>query len=208
MDQFLTAFVLSFGAMFPIINPIGHAPMYYAMTQDDSPRYRHHMALKTAIYTFIILLLSLLLGNAVLRFFGITIDDLRIAGGLLVARTAWNMLGNESKMTDAEHAAAADKEDVSLTPMATPILSGPGAMSLALGLLSYGAKPLDYLGYIGGFVAIAVLTWACLRYSEYMMKVVSVNGIGALNRILGLMILAIGVALIAQGIKDLLPPHS
>jgi MarC family membrane protein len=131
LNEFMTALGISVGAMFPIINPVGHAPMFYSMTQDDTPAFRRRMASKTSLYTFLILLVSLLLGNTILRFFGITIDDLRIAGGLLVARTAWNMLGNSSRVTQAEHEAAVDKEDISLTPMATPILSGPGAMSLA-----------------------------------------------------------------------------
>ena len=99
LNEFLTALGISVGAMFPIINPVGHAPMFYAMTQDDTPAFRRRMASKTSLYTFLILLVSLLLGNTILRFFGITIDDLRIAGGLLVARTAWNMLGNASRVT-------------------------------------------------------------------------------------------------------------
>jgi multiple antibiotic resistance protein len=142
--------------------------------------------------------------EAILRFFGITIDDLRIAGGLLVARTAWNMLGNSSRVTQAEHEAGVDKEEISLTPMATPILSGPGAMSLAIGLLSYGATPLAVAGYIAGFLVIGLMTWICLRYAEDLVRLISVNGVGALNRILGLLILAIGVALVAQGVKSVL----
>jgi multiple antibiotic resistance protein len=70
----------------------------------------------------------------VLDFFGITLDDLRIAGGLLVAHAAWGMLNNQSCMTIDEHKAAADKTDISLTPTATPILAGPGSMSLAIGM--------------------------------------------------------------------------
>jgi MarC family membrane protein len=207
LNEFITALGISVGAMFPIINPVGHAPIFYAMTQDDTPAFRRRMASKTSLYTFLILLVSLLLGNTILRFFGITIDDLRIAGGLLVARTAWNMLGNASRVTQAEHEAAVDKEDISLTPMATPILSGPGAMSLAIGLLSYGATSLAVAGYIAGFLVIGLMTWICLRYAEDLVRLISVNGVGALNRILGLLILAIGVALVAQGVKSMLLPR-
>ena len=205
VNEFLTALGVSVAAMFPIINPVGHAPMFYAMTLRDTPVFRRRMALKSSLYTFLILLVSLLLGNTILRFFGITIDDLRIAGGLLVARTAWNMLGNSSRVTQAEHEAAVDKEDISLTPMATPILGGPGAMSLAIGLLGYGATPTAIAGYVAGFLAIGLMTWICLRYAEDLVRLISVNGVGALNRILGLLILAIGVALVSQGVKSMLP---
>lgn len=201
-QEYLIAVSLSFMAMFPIINPVGHAPMFYGMTIDDSPGFRRRQAFKSSLYVFIILFVSLVLGNNILRFFSITIDDLRIAGGLLVAHSAWNMLNNKERVTPAEGEAAMDKDDISLTPMATPILAGPGAMSLAIGLLSYGRSWIQYGGYITGCFLIAALTWVCLRYSDSLVKVITVNAMGAINRILGFLILAIGVDLMVTGIKN------
>ncbi|MEO6846540.1 MAG: MarC family protein [Chthoniobacterales bacterium] len=200
--QFFIALTLCVGAMFPIINPVGHAPMFYMMTKVDTAAFRHRQALKTSLYVFLILFISMVAGSHILNFFGVTLADLRIAGGILIARAAWKMLGNSSRLTDAESDAAADKEDVSLTPMATPILSGPGAMSLAVGMLSYGHMPIDYLGYIVGFFIIGVTTWVCLYYSEGIVRILGINGTGALNRVLGFLILAIGVNLMVHGIKD------
>jgi len=208
LNEFFTAFSLSMAAMFPIINPIGHAPMFYAMTKDDSPNFRRQMATKTALYTFLILLISLLAGDYILEFFGVTLDDLRIAGGIMIAHAAWGMLNNNSRVTVAEHSAAVDKEDVSLTPMATPILSGPGAISLAIGLISYGHTVTAYTGYIAGFFAIGLITLISMRYADQLVKIVSPNGIGALNRILGFFILAIGVNLIVDGIKNIFINHT
>jgi len=208
LQDFLTACGISVVAMFPIINPIGHAPMFYMMTENDEARFRHQQALKTSIYTFLILFISLVLGEYILWFFDISLDDLRIAGGLLVARTAWNMLSNTPKVTPSEQDAADVKHDISLTPMATPILSGPGAMSLAMGMLSYGRAPAQYGGYIFGFALIGLMTWICLRYSDILVRVISVNALGAMNRILGFFILAIGVNLIVDGVKHLFFPHS
>lgn len=206
MHEFATAFGLSFAAMFPMLNPIGHAPMFYALTESDSAGYRHRQALKASVYCVLILVISLLAGHYILEFFGITLDDLRIAGGILVGRTAWAMLGNDSRVTKVEHEAAQDKDDISLTPMATPILSGPGAMSLAVGLISYGRTPLAYGGYLTGFVALGVLTWVCLRWSDTLVRSISVNTIGAMNRILGFLILAIGVDLVVKGVRGSLLP--
>lgn len=206
MNEFWTALCLSVAAMFPIINPIGHAPMFYAMTRDDSPGFRHRIALKTAIYTFLILVISLIAGDYILRFFGVSLDDLRIAGGIMIARAAWGMLNNDSRVTVDEHSAAQDKEDISLTPMATPILSGPGAMSLAIGLISYGRSPVAYAGYISGFLCIGILTLVSLRYADQLVRFISPNGVGALNRILGFFILAIGVNLIIDGLKNTFVP--
>ncbi len=207
LSEFLTACSVAVVAMFPIINPIGHAPMFYMMTEDDAPAFRRLQALKTSIYTFLILMVSLLLGEYILRFFAISIDDLRIAGGLLVARTAWNMLSNAPKVSPAEKEAADSKKDISLTPMATPILSGPGAMSLAMGLSAYGHNSVQYGGYIFGFALIGLMTWFCLRYAEVLVRYVSVNAIGAMNRILGFFILAIGVNMIINGVKHIFLPN-
>ncbi|MDX2081964.1 MAG: MarC family protein [Terrimicrobiaceae bacterium] len=205
MPDLLHSAIVSFVAMFPIINPIGHAPMFFGMTAESSSAHRRAMSVKIGIYVFLILTVTLLFGNLLLKFFGVDMDDLRIAGGLLVAHAGWVMLGNQSRVTPQEHQAASEKEDISLTPMAMPILAGPGAMSLALGLAGYGRAVHDYAGYILGFAAMGLLTWASFRWSENMVRVLNVNAVGALNRILGLFILAIGVHMIIRGVQDVWP---
>lgn len=200
--DFWQAFGFCVAAMFPIVNPIGHAPMFYAMTDGDTDAFRRTMAWKSAMYSTLILIASLFLGRHLLAFFGISLDDLRIAGGLLVAATAWGMLRNSSKVTPAEHEAACDKEDISLTPLATPILSGPGAMSLAIGLISFGSTPMDFLGYVGGFIAIGLMIWLSFLFAGPLVRLLGVNGAGALNRILGFFIMAIGVDLMVEGLKN------
>lgn len=205
MLDFLHSIAVAFIAMFPIINPVGHAPMFYGMASDETPAHRRRMAAKIGLYVFLILAITLLFGNLLLRFFDVTIDDLRIAGGLLVAHSGWGMIGNQSRVTPQENAAAEAKEDISLTPMAMPILAGPGAMSLALGLAVYGRTVPHYAGYLAGFAAIGVLTWLSFRWSDAMVRVLSVNAVGALNRVLGLFILAIGVNMITRGVQDVWP---
>ena len=140
------------------------------------------------------------------RFFGITLDDLRIAGGLLVAHTAWGMLNNQSRVTNERALpAAADKTDMArLTPMATPILAGPGSMSLAIGMSTYGSSWMNYCGYLLGFTVIGLITWASFLSAERLVRFLGVNGAGALNRILGLFILAIAVNLVLTGIRNIL----
>lgn len=201
MGSFVTAFALSFGAMFPLLNPLGHAPMFSVLTRNASPQFRHAQALKTSVYSVVILVVALLLGSDILRFFGIDLNDLRIAGGLLVGRTAWGMLGNQSRITADEHEAAQESDDIALTPMATPVLSGPGAMSLAVGLVAYGRTPLDYAGYLTGFLALGLITWICLRWADVLVRILSPNTIGAINRLLGLLILAIGIDLMVEGMR-------
>ena len=201
--EFLSAAGISVAVIFPIVNPVGHAPMFFAMTAEDSPEFRKSQAAKISLWVTAILAVSLLLGKWVLEFFGITLDDLRIAGGLLVAHAAWGMLNNQSRMTLDEHKAAVDKTDIALTPMATPILAGPGAMSLAIGMSTYGATWLNHAGYLFGFVVIGLITWVSFLSADRLVRVLGVNGAGALNRVLGLFILAIAVNLMLTGVKNL-----
>lgn len=140
-----------------------------------------------------------------LDFFGMTLDDLRIARGLLVAHAVWGMLNNESRVTLDEHAAAADKTDIALTPMATPILAGPGSMSLAVRMSNYGSTWTNCGGYLLGFALIGLITWISFIFAERLVRLLGVNGAGALNRILGLFILAIAVNLMASGVKNIFP---
>ena len=202
--EFLYAVGISVVAMFPIVNPVGHAPMFFAMTANEPSEVRQAQALKTSLWVITILATSLLLGRWVLDFFGITLDDLRIAGGLLVAHTAWGMLNNQSRMTNDEHAAAADKTDIALTPMATPILAGPGSMSLAIGMSTYGSSWMNYGGYLLGFAVIGLIIWTSFLSAERLVRFLGVNGAGALNRMLGLFILAIAVNLVLTGIRNIL----
>src|SRR3990167_9811499 len=201
---FAHAFLLSLGAMVPIINPLGHAPMFYMMTINDTIDERRRVARRTSLYVFLILIVSLLTGQYILHFFGVTINDIRMGGGLIVAAAAWKMLGNVTRLTDSEESAAMEKADITLTPMATPILAGPGAMSLAIGLSSYGHSPIHYAGYIAGFAALALITVICFYSSDYLAKYLGDNAIGAINRILGFLILAIGVDLMITGLKNTL----
>lgn len=199
-QEFFTALSISVGAMFPIINPIGHAPMFFAMTENNSPDFRRWIAIKTSIYVVIILAIALLAGKPILAFFGVNLNDMRIAGGLLIARAAWYMMSNTSRVTVAENEAAKDKVDISLSPFATPILAGPGAMSLAIGLTSYGQTPFAYAGYVAGFIVVGLITLVSLYFADRLVAFMHPNAIGSLNRILGFFILAIGVNLMIDGL--------
>ncbi|MFI0348228.1 MAG: MarC family protein [Chthoniobacterales bacterium] len=202
MHLFFYSFFLSLGAMFPIVNPIGQAPFFYIMTVSNSAEERHKLSLRIAFYVFLILTISLVTGEYILKIFGVTLNDIRIGGGLLVASIAWKMLGNSPSITEKEHSAAMDKEDIALTPMATPILAGPGAMTFAIGLASFGATPVNYAGYIAGFFVISLITVITFYFSDYLVKCLGHNALGSLNRILGFLILAIGVDLMVTGIKN------
>src|ERR1700692_4736591 len=152
----------TFLALFPIVNPLGGIPLFFSLTADFPPEERRHTALKTALYVVGILVVFMLFGRFVLNFFGISLPVLKIAGGLIVANTAWGMVTGSSRMTSAESSEALTKEDISLTPMAMPMLSGPGSIGVVMGLAATADHFLSYLGMVIGIVALGLTVYLLL----------------------------------------------
>jgi multiple antibiotic resistance protein len=189
----------TFAALFPIANPIGAIPIFYSLTARDTPKYRLQQARKTTINVFIILVLFFLIGKLILGFFGISLGVLRIAGGLIVAHTAWEMVTARQRLTTKEHEEAVDKEDISFTPMAVPMISGPGAIGVIIGFSTRSHLWSEYLGCSLGILLFSVVLYLCLILGEPLIEKFGTTGMGALNRVLGFLILAIAVQLITEG---------
>ncbi len=203
MTPILTYAVGTFIALFPIANPVGAVPVFYSLTGSDSRSDRRQQARRTALNVVLILAVFLIAGRTVLHFFGISLDVLRIAGGLLVAHAAWEMVTSKHRLTDSEHQAGMEKEDVSFTPMAIPLIAGPGSIGVVIGLAT---KMTQWSDYLGGFIGIALfgsLLYLCLALGEKLLSLLGQNGFGALNRVFGFFILAIAVQLIADGVISL-----
>jgi len=197
-----SAAIATFLALFPIVNPFGAIPIFFSLTGDFLPAERKQTALKTAIYVIIILVVFLFFGRFVLILFGISLPVLRIAGGLIVANTAWSMVTGNSRMTAAESNEASTKEDISLTPMAMPMLSGPGSIGVVMGL-SADAGTVSYVGIVIGIVALGFVVYLFLRLGGPLVKRLGPGAAGAINRIFGFLLLAIAVQLVCDGIADL-----
>jgi multiple antibiotic resistance protein len=197
-----TAATATFLALFPIVNPLGGVPMFFSLTSGYSVAERRHTALKTGLYVIAILIVFMLFGRFVLNFFGISLPVLKIAGGLIVANTAWGMVTGSSRMTVAEHNEAETKEDISLTPMAMPLLSGPGSIGVVMGLAAHADHFLAYVGMMIGIVALGLSCYLCLRLGGPFVKRLGPSAMGAINRIFGFLILAIAVQLVWNGMAD------
>jgi multiple antibiotic resistance protein len=198
-----SAAVATFLALFPIVNPFGGIPIFFALTEDLAPADRTRTALKTSVYVITILVVFLFFGRFVLILFGISLPVLKIAGGLIVANTAWRMVTGDSRMTAAESQEAATKEDISLTPMAMPMLSGPGSIGVVMGLAADANSLFAYVGMVIGIVALGLVVYLFLRLGGPLVKRLGPGGAGAINRIFGFLLLAIAVQLVADGIADL-----
>jgi multiple antibiotic resistance protein len=197
-----SAATATFLALFPIVNPLGGIPLFFSLTADFPAEERNRTALKTGLYVIAILVVFMLVGRFVLNFFGISLPVLKIAGGLIVANTAWGMVTGSSRMTIAESSEALTKEDISLTPMAMPMLSGPGSIGVVMGLAAHADHLLSYLGMVVGIVALGVTVYLFLRLGGPFVIRLGPSAMGAINRIFGFIILSIAVQLIWNGMAD------
>jgi multiple antibiotic resistance protein len=192
----------TFLALFPIVDPPGGLPIFFTMTSDWTAAERRQTALKTGLWVFVILVTFLFFGRFVLFFFGISLPVLKIAGGLIVANTAWGMVTSTSRITPAETHEAQQKEDISLTPLAMPLLSGPGSIGVVMALAAHVANIAAYMGMVIGVAAVAVTVILFLWMGGPLVKRLGPNAIGAINKIFGFLILAIAVQLVWNGIAD------
>jgi len=193
-------------ALLPLINPLASAPTFLAITEGDSHERRLQQLGKACIFTVAILVSFLVGGTFIMGFFGISIPGLRIAGGLLVAGIGSGMLmapANAPEQDDAVRAAARAKRDVSFSPLAMPMMSGPGSIAVTIGFTSLASGWLDYVAIILGIVIVAVITYVVLRLSERVVGVIGINGMNALSKVMGFIILCIGIQFVVNGVRGI-----
>jgi multiple antibiotic resistance protein len=192
----------TFLALFPIVDPFGGVPIFFSMTSSWTAKERNRTALKTGIWVFVILVTFLFVGRFVLLFFGISLPVLKIAGGLIVANTAWGMVTSHARITPEETHEAEDKQDISLTPLAMPLMSGPGAIGVVMALAAHVDSSMSYLGMVIGIAAIALTVFLFFCMGGPLVRWLGPNAVGAINKIFGFLILAIAVQLVWDGVAD------
>jgi multiple antibiotic resistance protein len=192
----------TFLALFPIVDPPGGIPIFFAMTSSWTAQERRHTAMKTSVWVFAILVSFLFFGRFVLYFFGISLPVLKIAGGLIVANTAWGMVTSTSRITEEETNEAQEKEDISLAPLAMPLLSGPGSIGVVMALAAHVDSPTSYIGMVIGIAAVALSVLLFFWLGGPLVRRLGPSAVGAINKIFGFLILAIAVQLVWDGVAD------
>ncbi len=189
-------------ALLPMINPLASAPTFLAITEGDTRERRLQQLKMACVYMVAILVCFLIGGTFIMGFFGISIPGLRIAGGLLVAGIGFGMLMGPAKTAagDAHEAEARAKRDVSFSPLAMPMLSGPGSIAVTIGFTSLATQWLDYVAIIIGILIVAVMSYVTLGLSERVVRVIGANGMNALSKVMGFLILCIGIQFVVNGV--------
>jgi multiple antibiotic resistance protein len=201
--ELINNLLLAFIAILPVVNPFSKPPIFISITEGLSAEERNKQARKASFYAFLILLVSLLGGSFVLKFFSITLPAVQIAGGLLIARTGFQMLSpqKEHHQTNKEEQEAREKEDVSFVPLAMPLLSGPGAMAVMINLATRVAHWIDWFVILGAAAAVCVISYWVLVESVRLERTLGVNGMNALSKLMGFLLLSMAVQFMITGVS-------
>lgn len=188
--------------LLPIINPLAAAPTFLAITEGQNDAQRREQARKGCLYMVAILVCFLIGGSFIMAFFGISIPGLRIAGGILMAGIGMSMLSTHRTTEEekAEQEAARQKQDISFSPLAMPMLSGPGSIAVTLGFTSLATDWTDYVAIIAGIAVVAFATYIVLRLSGKIVRFIGPVGMNAMTKIMGFLIMSIGVQFVVNGI--------
>ncbi len=201
-------FIYLFAALFSVLNPIGTVPIFVGLTHGDNRKERSRISLWTAINVFIILIVSFFMGQYVLTFFGISIDSLRIAGGLIIVSSGFSLLSgkfnkkrgiNKKIENDAQK-----RNDIALTPLAIPMLAGPGSISLLIAYYQEHNTTTEIIISTIAIAVVAVTIYVVLRSAHYLAKLLGSSGIVAISRIIGFLTIAIGIQYIISAVLTII----
>lgn len=189
-------------ALLPIANPFSTSALFLAITPGLSREERNQQAFRAGLYMAGILLIFLLAGALIMSFFGISVSGVRIAGGLVVSFLGFRMLFPQEDLSPEQKSEATRKHDVAFTPLAMPSLAGPGSIAVILGVSAQMDHWIAYSVVGLGIVATAVICWLVLRAAGRLVEGLGQSGIDAIARIMGFLLICIGVQFIAFGIRD------
>ena len=196
-----------FVALLAIVNPIGAIPIVIALTADASDEEFRRTTKTTVISVLVILLAALLTGELLLGFFGISVSSFRVAGGILLLLMALSMLhARQSAITfSREEARDGGRESVAVVPISMPLLAGPGAISTVILYTQKSKEPLHYLFMGLDILLIALVLWLAFLAIPWISRHTTQTGINIFSRVMGLILAAIAVEFIANGVKGLFP---
>lgn len=172
-----------FLSVLPVLNPFGAMAMFPALTAGQPQAYQRRMALQASIYVVVIMVIALLAGRAVLAFFGVSVGHLQVAGGLIVGQTAWHMSTGGAHISPSAAASLDQGRDISFSPLALPLLSGPGVIGLLIATAGGSDRLSDYVTAIIALIALGIITYVCLRASTRISERLGATGLDAMTRV-------------------------
>jgi len=211
LGHFIETVLLAVGALFPIVDPLGGAPIYLAMTAGLKPEERGPVAKAVAFNSFMLLIGSALVGAYVLDFFGLSVPTVQVAGGIVVCAIAWSLLNDPSTpaATSRTTLAGEDPRQRAFYPLTMPLTVGPGSISVAVTLGANpekGMRPLiiTAFAHVVGILLVALSVYLCYRYADRILARLGTTGTAVVVRLSAFILLCIGVQISWNGIHALL----
>jgi len=209
--QIVESVLLAYATLFPIVNPVGGAPVFLAMTADCTPELRASLAKRIAVNAFVLMLASVFVGTYVLEFFGLSLPIVQVAGGIVVCSAGWVLLKAEGDLraTAGASPVAAEIARRAFYPLTLPLTVGPGTITVAI---TIGANHpptmralVDHsLGQIVGVLLVAATIFVCYRYADRMLRRLGSTGTSVLVRLSAFILFCIGVQIAWNGARGLL----
>ncbi len=203
MDPFKT-----FIALLALVNPLGVLPMFISLTQGHTRKEKQHTIRAAAFTVIAVISICALLGEQIIKFFGISTASLQVAGGLLILLMSLSMLNAQmggARTTAEEQDEAEHKSTLGVVPLGIPLLTGPGAISTVIVYADKARGVADYAVIIGCGAVLAALVWLTLQLAEPINRVMGRSGINIATRIMGLLVAAVAVEFIVEGLRTMLP---
>jgi multiple antibiotic resistance protein len=207
-------YLLFFVSVFSIVNPFSAIPAYVGLTAELAPAERKRLSRQAALSVFVILTVSYVAGESLLRFFGISVASLRVAGGLLILGMAWSMLQaklHPAKQTPEEALEAQEAQEgqerpnLGVVPLGMPLLAGPGSISVMIIAAGKSQGWGGHVAVVAAAATVAVLSWVILLAAGPIAKALGRTGMNVATRFMGLILAAIAVEFITSGLGDLFP---
>lgn len=210
----LASFLLAFSALFSIVNPLGGALIYSQVTADRTRPDRVRLAWRVALYSAVVMLAAFFVGTPLLGFFGISLSALRIAGGLVVAAHAWELLSAPEHQEDRKQqqaSSAGNAADVAFFPLTMPFTTGPGTISVAIALSANGpgaaSDPFSfYLGVSGAALAVALIVGICYASADRVVALLGQARSRIVTRLAAFILLCVGIQILLTGVHEFMVP--
>lgn len=207
MHKKMEHFAFLFGAIFSVMNPLGTVPVFVELARNLDADDRRKVCLKACLNVLAILFISFFLGTYILSFFGISVSSLRLAGGLVICSSGFALLtGTFTKHKGMKRTSVQEdikaRKDFTLTPLALPMLAGPGTISLLIGFNNVYKSTSEILLVCLAIVVVVGVIYFVLRSSNLIVQKMGASGLNATSRIIGFVVIAIGIEMIAKSVFE------
>lgn len=205
MLEILQFSLLTFGAIFAIVDPFAVVPAFLSMTDRDSDDKRRAMARRACLVATGVLVFFAFTGSLVFKVFGVTLAAFKIAGGCVLFLTALDMLKVRSRATEAELQEGVEKDDIAIVPLAMPLLAGPGSIATVTMLTAQSQRIWEIGPIVLSILATTTISYWVLRGAVHVNRALGKTGEAILGRVMGLILAAIAVEFVLDGIRESFP---